>query len=117
VAEAMTKLMESNIHGERFILSSENVCYKELFQTIAKKLNIKSPKIYFYPLLGSIMWRLSTLKSILFHSSNRLSRFAVENTYKKLYYSSEKVKNTINFMFRPVQQTIDDIMPYYQQDK
>jgi len=117
VAEVMIRLMESNIRGERFILSSENISYRVLFQTIAIKLNIKSPNIYFYPLLGSIMWRLSTLKSILFHSSNRLSRFAVENAHKKLYYSSEKVKNTINFMFRPVQQTIDDIMPYYQQDK
>jgi dihydroflavonol-4-reductase len=108
VTEIMINLMESDINKERFILSSENISYKILFNAVAAKLNLKPSNIYFSPLLGSIIWRFATLKSFLFHSSNRLSRFAIENSHKKFYYSSEKVKNTVNFIFRPVQQTIEE---------
>jgi nucleoside-diphosphate-sugar epimerase len=117
VAEIMVKLMESQIHGERFIVTSENISYKELFTSIANKLSVKPPRFYFSPWLSKILLPIINLKSILFASSTQISRSSVKISHKKLFYSSEKIIKAINIKFKPVNETLDNLIYFYKQDK
>jgi nucleoside-diphosphate-sugar epimerase len=116
VAEIMIQLMESNISGERFIVSSENVCYKDLLTTIASNLNVKPPQTYLKSWLSGIMWRLASINSFVFSTSAQISRNIVEIAYKKIYYSSAKVEQAINFKFKPVKETLEEVISLYQKD-
>jgi nucleoside-diphosphate-sugar epimerase len=117
VTQAMIKLMESNISGERFILSSENIRYKDLFKWIAEALIIKPLNIYVSPWIAGIIWRVAALTSFLFFSSTQISRSTLAIAYKKLHYSSKKIKEYLNFDFRPVKQTINDLVLLNRDDK
>jgi len=116
VAEVMVKLMESKLTGERFIVSSESVSYKTFFAEIANLLNTKPPKYYFSPWISGIIWRFTTLKSFLFSTSTEISRSSVKISYKKLYYSPSKIINAIDFKFKSIQKTLDNLITLYQQD-
>ncbi len=117
VVETMIKLMESNIYGERFIVSSENICYQDLLTLIAGNLNVKPPQIYLKRWLSGIIWRLASLNSFLFSTSNQISRAIVEISYKKLYYSSTKVTGAIDFKFKPVKETLAELVSFFKQDR
>ena len=45
VAEIMIHLMKGNHSGERFILSTENISYKQFFEWMAEAMIIAPPKI------------------------------------------------------------------------
>ena len=44
VVDAMVRLMESDINSERFIINSENLSYKDLFDRVAVAMNVAKPK-------------------------------------------------------------------------
>jgi len=117
VAEIMVKLMESEINGERFILSSENLGYKELFDMIAQKLGVNPPKYYFPPFLSNILGYIAAINPFPFSSSKLISKSSMKVSYKKLRYSSEKIIAAIDFKFRPVKEVLDNIVHFYQEDK
>jgi dihydroflavonol-4-reductase len=117
VTEIMIQLMESNVSGERFIVSSENVCYKDLLTTIATNLNVKPPQIYLRPWVSGIMWRLASLNSFVFSTSTQISRTIVETAYKKIYYSSAKVEQAINFKFKPVKETLEELISLFRKSR
>lgn len=65
VANIMIRLMESNINGERFILNSENISYKDLFEMMAAELKVKPPNLKANKILSEIAWRLLAVKTLL----------------------------------------------------
>ncbi|MDP4207592.1 MAG: NAD-dependent epimerase/dehydratase family protein [Bacteroidota bacterium] len=114
VSKAMIQLMESDISGERFVLSSDNVSYKDIFSTIAWALDAKAPYIYASSWLSGLAWRLSALKSFLFRTPAQITSSTVRSAHKKSHYSSDKVKGVLKFEFIPIEQTIQDIAQYYR---
>jgi dihydroflavonol-4-reductase len=113
VAKAMIELMNSDISGERYILTSENLSYKELFEMISEALGKKSPNKKASPKLLQIAWRLERLRSMAFNQPPRLTKENVLASLDKKYFSNQKIKDTLNFEFRPVRQTIEDIAAIY----
>jgi len=113
VTKAMIELMESNISSERFILSTENITYKSFFEMVANVLRVKPPHRYFSPWISSIAWRLEYIRALLFQVPPKLTKNTVDISYKKLIYSSEKVKKTINIDFRPIEKTLTELGQFY----
>jgi Nucleoside-diphosphate-sugar epimerases len=62
VARAMIMLMNSKISGQRFILSAENLSYKEIFTLMANSFEKKPPQKKVTPLMAEIIWRLEEIK-------------------------------------------------------
>ena len=117
VTKAMIRLMESDISNERFILSSENISYKLFFQMIAGSLHGKPPHIPLTPFMAGIAWRLEFLRSLLTFSSPKITRNTMDIAFKKLVYSSEKVKSLLNIEMVPIETSINDLSIYYQSFK
>lgn len=105
VSACMIRLMESDISGERFILSSENLPYREVFEMIATALQVKPPDREATPFLAGIAWRLDAFRSVI--SGKRvITREAVQAGRRKVYFSNEKIKNALGFEFEKMADVI-----------
>ncbi len=106
VARAMVMLAESDIKGERFILTAGTLSYKELFYAMADGLGVKPPPYYASPLLGKIVWRL--LVPFYFFSGREpvITRQTARMAAARYDYSAEKIKNATGFKFTPLEKSI-----------
>lgn len=113
VANAMIMLMESDISGERFVVSAENLNYKELFEMIAIELGKSPPAYKASKWMGEIAWRLEHVKGKLTGTKPLITK-ETANTAANIYrYSNNKIVNELNFKFIPVLQTIHETCDYY----
>jgi dihydroflavonol-4-reductase len=104
VSRAMILLMESEISGERFILSAENIAYRKLFTTMAEALQVTPPHKLVSKWIAFLVPLFST----------KISKEAITISFKKLYYSSEKIHKALNFNFQPFNKTVTDLALHYK---
>ncbi|MFO7723383.1 MAG: NAD-dependent epimerase/dehydratase family protein [Bacteroidales bacterium] len=106
VAEAMIRLMHSNISGERFILAAENISFRELFTRLAGRLGVKAPRYHARKWMAEMLWRIEWLKNKLTGKPPLISKETARTACEYHYYSSEKVTERLGFTFRPLDETI-----------
>ena len=116
VVKAMILLMKSKVENERFILVSENISYREIFNAIALKFKKKKPTIKVTKLMSEIGWRLETIKSFLINKPPLLTKHSSKSIHQKRYFSSEKIKKTLDFKFEPISKSIDNICKLFLKD-
>lgn len=106
VANCMVLLFEKKVKDERFILNSENLSYKEIFDIIADALNVKKPSIN----IGETSLKLiaHVLKFISFFTgvSPKISLSTANSAYKKSEYSNKKIKDALDYKFMPITKSI-----------
>jgi dihydroflavonol-4-reductase len=108
VASAMIMLMNSKISGQRFILSSENLSYKEIFFSMAKCFGKKPPKKNVTPLLGEVVWRLEAMKSIITGKKHLVTKETTRTAQATVIFSNSKILDTLPaFQFTPVADAIN----------
>ena len=110
VVTIMSKLMNSDCSGERFILISENRTYKDIIATIAKKLNVKNPKIEATPFLLNLAWRMDFLISKILRVNRKLSKHSSISLQNIDKFSNEKVKKYLNYNFNKIDTYLDTIL-------
>ncbi|MGX1928473.1 NAD-dependent epimerase/dehydratase family protein [Flagellimonas sp. 2504JD4-2] len=106
VTHAMIALMHSKIDRERFILVSENLSYRELFEKMASKLGVQPPTKPIPFWLLEILWRIDWLRSNLMGKRRKLTKNVVKGLYHQETYSSDKIKNAIDFKFEDLDDAI-----------
>lgn len=106
VTESMVLLMNSRISGERFLVSSENLSYKEVFRMIAESLKVRKPFIYMpktasQPAISAIQFisRLTGKKS-------PLSKEALKSAYSKITFDNSKIIAATGIKFRPISESV-----------
>ncbi len=109
VAKAMILLMNSDISAERFTLSSDNLNYKEFFTQIANGFGIKPPSKEAKPWMLEIAWRAAKLVSIFTRKAPALTKDAANSSFNLSYYSNEKIRDTLNFKFKPLTESIREV--------
>ncbi len=112
VVKAMILLMESNINGERFILVSENNSNKDILTLMAKGFKKPRPFINvdksFLTLVGFLVESAANIfgfKPVIDRS------FAVSATNRS-YYSAQKIKNALDYRFKPISQCIQEVCAF-----
>ncbi len=116
VVNLMIILMDRNIFGQRFILNSENLPFKDIFSMIAKNLGKKSPYIKAGRLLTSVGWRMDYLGSKVFGRQNLITKETVKASLSKKYYSNKKITEALNWNFIPVAKSIEDVCKIYNNE-
>ena len=106
VAKACIQLMESNIRGERFIVSAENISFKDLFEKIAHCFGIKPPAKPLSPFIREIGWRFYWLKSKLSGQQALVTKETTLYTSRNYIYLNIKLKNALGFKF----ENMDDVI-------
>ena len=116
VVRSMMGVMEKNLSGQRFIVSSENLSYQQLFILIARHLGKPAPSVNVPPFLGKIAWRAEAVRSFLTGSQTELTKEMALTASQKYYYSNEKIRKALGFEFMPVEESIRKICGIYQKD-
>ena len=116
VVNAMQQLMNSTIKNEGFILAAESVSFKTLQTKIAKALEVKPPTKEAKPWLLGIAWKLDWLNHKLLGKRRSLSKQAAKATISISKYDNSKLINTLDFEFKPINKSIDEVSQLFQKD-
>jgi hypothetical protein len=107
VVDAMQILMESNVVGQRYVLSAENVAYRNIFNTIAKVFDKKIPHKKVTPFLAGIVWRLEAIKGMLTGKAPLLTKETAATAQATVRFNNQKFLNAFpDFKYRKVDDTI-----------
>ncbi|MBO9152985.1 NAD-dependent epimerase/dehydratase family protein [Chitinophaga sp. GCM10012297] len=114
VADAMVKLMDSSVSGERFILNGDNWPYRQLFTRMAETLGKKPPHIAAKPWMAALVWRVEKLRSLFTGKRPLITRETARTAQLKVFYNSGKITQTLpGFRFRPMEETVTDVSKAY----
>ena len=113
VVHSMITLMESTISGERFILSSENLTYREIFTLVANALGKKPPKLYAPPFLTGIAWRIDWLVSKLIFRQPLFTRDTARSAHHMSCFSNEKIRKVTGITFKPIEQSVSETARFF----
>ncbi|MEO8086451.1 MAG: NAD-dependent epimerase/dehydratase family protein [Bacteroidota bacterium] len=116
VTASMTGLMEKNIFGERFIVSSENCSYRDIFNYIADSFQKPRPSIKVNGTLSELGWRAEKLRSFFLNKQPFITKETARNSQRKWYYSSEKIKKELGIQFIPISKSIADCAKIFVRD-
>jgi dihydroflavonol-4-reductase len=109
VVKAMISLMDSEIVNERFVISAGSYTYKHIFGLIAQGFNKPSPRIEVPDLVLEVVWRFEAIRSALTRNKPLITKETATTSKGNYYYSSEKLINTLNFKYIPIEETIGSI--------
>ena len=115
VTAAMIALMKSSRSGERYILSSENLSYREVFRMIAQSLGVKEPSIEATPFLSKMGLILEDLRC-MFGAQRILSRETLNAGQNKTHFSNAKFSDEFKIQFQPMNPTITKMSEYFLRD-
>lgn len=116
VVSIMTQLMESNISGERFIVSAANRKYKDIFTAIANAFGKKPPHRKVTPFMAALVWRFYSLKSMFSNDGSLLTRETARSAQAIVRYNNNKIKNFIpSFTYTSLDETIKRVCIELQQ--
>lgn len=112
VVKAMIQLTNSEISGERFVLVSENCSNKDILCWMADGFGKRRPYI---PIGRKILGGIGFISEILgkiFRFHPLIDRGTARSATNREYYSSQKIKNRINFQFTPIEKCISDVCKF-----
>ncbi len=116
VVQVMLTLMSSKIENERFILVAENLKFKDILQKVCHYL--KKPA----PIIQLKYWQLELARIGDFLVSNitqkapRLTKSTIYSMKHREVYSSQKIKEFINFNFESLDATIELSCGYFLEE-
>lgn len=112
VAKAMIILMENPVSAERYIISSANYHYRDLFTAIAAGFNVKPPTREAKSWMLGIAWRTLKFFSIFTGKQPSITKDAANSSLALSYYSNEKIIAATGIQFKPITQSIQEITQY-----
>jgi len=117
VAQSMIKLMKSEVSNQRFVINSENLAYRKVFDLIAE--NLQKPKAQYYasPFLSGIAWRAAGLFSFLLGTKPVLTKETILAANNTKSYSNNKIKRTIEHNFLKIEDSIKEISQFFVKNK
>lgn len=105
VAEIAVKLLESDIHGERFIVSAGSAPYKEFFGTLAKAFGKKGPNTLVKSWMLKLAVAFEFARSRITGNEAMITRDTAVLSKTNFHFVNDKVKKALNFEFRSLEES------------
>ncbi len=116
VVTIMCELMNRSIKNESYILVAENMTIKDFMTKTANALSIQPPSKSIRPWMLKIIWRLDWLNFKIFGKRRRLSKQMAKSLTNVTKYDNAKIKRTLNYNFKPINASIEEICQRYLND-
>ncbi len=116
VADAMINLMEGDKNSERFVLNSENLSYKALFNMIAEIMQVEKPKKEATIRLLKLAAFLDLLASKIKIKKQEITKQVAISSLSVSKYSNEKIKEAIGIDFIPIEKSINEIAEKFKEE-
>ncbi len=112
VASVMIQLMESEVNGERFILSAGNHSYREVFAWIAHAIGAPAPTVEVKPWMSGLAWRLFAVAKF-FGIKPLVTKETSRSALMHSVYNNSKVQEKLHFSFTPIHEVVQQIGKIY----
>ncbi len=112
-------LAKGNFNGEKFIISTENICFRDLMWMIADALKVKRPNVKVGGTLISLVWRFEALRyglgRLLGGKPKRplLTRESAAMGSTDFFYNTDKIKAASGIKFKPIGESVQQIAKAY----
>ena len=113
IAFVMAELSARRIFNERFLVLSENLEFKVLFDKIAAAFGVKPPSILVRPWIASLAWRTEGLLAFFFGRKQNITRETARSSMAKTGYSNQKIRERLNVTFHSVDETIENAVRFF----
>lgn len=107
VVRAMIGLMESDIVNERYIVSTGDFSYRDVFSMIARGFGKSEPKFPVPAPILELVWRFEWLRSKLTRSKPLITQETARTSKGDYLYPGNKLKQALNFEYIPMEVTIN----------
>lgn len=106
VSSALLRCWDQRITGERFLLSSENVGYKELLSWMSEGFGKVAPRIPVKPWMAGLAWRWESLFSSIMGRKPLVTRETARSSGKQWVYRNDKARKVLGMDFIPVRESV-----------
>lgn len=106
VTSCMYQLMQSNISGEKFILSAENLSFRDVMWQMADEMKVKRPSLEAGKFLREVAWRTEAIKSLFTKKRPLITKESADLASINFTFSNEKIKRALNLNFKPIKEVI-----------
>lgn len=106
ISNIVCQLLQSEITKERFILNGGSIDYQYLLNKIAENFNKRKPKFKTNALLSYTAVCIEGLKGLLTKKEPLLTRETVKMSSNVFNYDNSKIKHSLNYNFRTIDDTI-----------
>ena len=110
----MVKLMQMRITGEQYIIVSENISYKAIFDAIADGMNKKRPAIKATPFMTSFAWRLDWFFSKLLFRKRKFTRAMALASHKQTVFDNSKITSALGYPFMDMKNYLKDTASQFE---
>ncbi len=112
VAEAMVRLLFSEIKNERYILSGGYVTYRELFTKIALAFGKRPPSKAVSQLMAETIWRVEAVRSWLTGSRPLITKETAKTARTRLVFDGKKIQQAVGLTYRSLDDTVKRVSTY-----
>lgn len=105
VAKALIDLMESNVRNERYIVNSDNLKFRTVFDWIAEDLKKPKATIKVTLLLKEIAWRLEAARCFMTRKPPLLTKETANSAMTTTRYSNKKLSD-FGFKHTPIRESV-----------
>ncbi len=109
VTSTMIQLMQKNMSGEKFIISAENIPYREVINFMADGFGKSRPTIRVGTLLSEIGWRVETARKYFSKTKPMITKETARNGQYNWNYSNQKIKTALGIEFIPVKDAVKNV--------
>ena len=112
--EIMSRLMNADIQGERYILVDRNLSFESLMQMLAHGFQLKKPEKKLKHWQLELLWRLDWIRCVFTGRKIKLTRKQARGFKHPVSYSNTKIKNTLDYEFEDLEQVISQCCRLYK---
>ncbi|HEY9117879.1 MAG TPA: NAD-dependent epimerase/dehydratase family protein [Roseivirga sp.] len=106
VAEIAVLLMESNIQGERYVVSAGSLPYKEFLTVLSNAFGRKGPTIQVKRWMLRFAVGFEYIRSRITGNEALVNRDTAILSKSKFHFKNDKIRKELNFEFRPLEETV-----------
>ncbi|ANQ50587.1 NAD-dependent epimerase/dehydratase family protein [Flammeovirga sp. MY04] len=107
VVDAVVKVFDEQISGERFILNAHSIPYKKALELMADGLNVAPPKKKISKKLTQLASSFEGFISLFTGKQKKLTKDVVRTMYTQNVYKSDKAMSTLQLQFKPLEETMN----------
>ncbi|MBK8805210.1 MAG: NAD-dependent epimerase/dehydratase family protein [Bacteroidales bacterium] len=116
VVGCMLQLRKNNIYNQKFIVVSENISYRDLFNYMSAAMGKKPPYIKITPFMTQVKWRLEKIKSFFTGQSPIITKDSIKSVFVETLYSNKKIVEAIDYKFVPIERSISETTVHFLND-
>lgn len=106
VVNLTTQLMQSQVSGERYILTANNYSYKTILFAIANVLRVKKPSYKATKIMTTMAYKADWILANIFFQKRKLSKLMAKSLHSKDNYSNQKIVTALNYKFEDIEDFI-----------